>query len=479
MIMLWHKKFALLSRWSVAAGIVLAILLLVFWVYLRLGISWDNILLGLLVGYGLLLGIRYPVFALGFVLLLLPLKALYLESDLIYLPKVAMVIPILGLLAEISIRRRRLQLTGLEWPIGITVILIMLHYPNSFRPSEELTTVWSLLCLFGLVVVMVNLLTDERSLRFAVVLFMLSAVIPSSIAYFQWFTGQPILGSGPMFFRDIPRATGSFTSITGLGCFLSAYFPFYVSLLLQWPIAFFRKKHLDWIVVFFCSGPLIIAFNRGGIFAVLLGLLFLVYRLRSHRRFKVSLLILVGVGALLVFILFHPAWQFRLFGTGVGNTPEGYEQRLRQTKMIGYILTNYPLGGIGLGNYRFLATGWPLRLAEQPHNLLLTFAAAGGVFGILTLASFIFILARKVRRSKIIDVQPVFLSGVVVESTLVALIGYTVQFLTHGALVSDTPWILIGFLIAGSNIVQRVQKERNQVISQEILQRARALKCPL
>lgn len=113
--------------------------------------------------------------------------------------------------------------------------------------------------------------TDVKSIRVALIVFWFTAFSTVLDSYWQYFITHKDIFLGHQIGPGM-RATAGFKTPNGLGAYLALFLPFSLSLFFYWK----RKglKILSLIVFFLSFGSLIIAFSRGAFLGAILGLLF-------------------------------------------------------------------------------------------------------------------------------------------------------------------------------------------------------------
>ncbi len=160
-----------------------------------------------------------------------------------------------------------------------------------------------------------------------------------------------------------------------------------------------KRKVLAGISTVFMFLATVLSFSRGAYLGMLLGSLFFFIILAVKFFGKTGKIAIVGVAlAFLLSIFFQETIQNRL--TSVFNPKEGSNtERIKNWKQAFEIVRNYPLSGIGLGNYTFyIDPSSKERSSIYAHNTFLDIAAETGILNGLL---FIFLILISLSRSAI------------------------------------------------------------------------------
>ena len=160
-----------------------------------------------------------------------------------------------------------------------------------------------------------------------------------------------------------------------------------------------KWKVLAGISTVFMFLATVLSFSRGAYLGMLLGSLFFFIILAVKFFGKTGKIAIVGVAlAFLLSIFFQETIQNRL--TSVFNPKEGSNtERIKNWKQAFEIVRNYPLSGIGLGNYTFyIDPSSKERSSIYAHNTFLDIAAETGILNGLL---FIFLILISLSRSAI------------------------------------------------------------------------------
>jgi O-antigen ligase len=184
-----------------------------------------------------------------------------------------------------------------------------------------------------------------------------------------------------------------------------------------------KWKILAGIAVVLIFLAIIFSFSRGAYFGVLVGSLFFlaVFLIRLGNAGKMAI-----VGVVLIFlaaVFFQGTIQSRL--ASAFNFKEGSNaERVKNWRQAVEIIKNYPLTGIGLGNYAsYINPALGERSSVYAHNLFLDIAAETGILnGIIFLVLILVAIWRNISAKNIL--------GLGIASSLV-------YFLVHGTF--DTP----------------------------------------
>lgn len=253
---------------------------------------------------------------------------------------------------------------------------------NSGNWSESLNAVfsndWIIIAVPFLISLPINSLWRKRSFKALII----TATIAGIYGVVQFFTGQDYIRGGTLalqgnFFRAIGTYSGYYTyGGNQLFAFAAAY-AFFI-LTKKWTLE--KKQYLLFSALIFLS--IIASFTRstwlGGIFVLLLGAFVL-----DKKKFIYTLGGLALIGFLLFLVL--PDLQDRFLSIFIKSKNE---VRLTLWKTSWEIFKDYPLFGIGQGNFPkfFLIYKVPgyFDAHSHAHNDFINITVSNGLFGLMT-----------------------------------------------------------------------------------------------
>ena len=353
-----------------------------------------------MVGAGVVL--LYPQWGLYALLVLSPLKIFEFGSGILSLSRLAGVGVASSIIVWSVAQRRALRKTGIEGPVilmvtGLSVSLFRSD-PNNIRIAQS---VLSMLSLYGLVFVIVNLVENEAQLKKLVFAILASAVYPIALAVIQ-LTGVPTTT-----ILDLQRISATFTSPTGLGGFVVLILVLTFSLLLY---KGFTSPVRLLLLGLFIGGMIacIFSFSRSSWIGVTAGIAIVLFTmwLRSGTRRGLRLAPII---LLLVFLTtLWPFWTLieGRFVTPVADlitTGESTNSILARKDEFQYsllLIMQNNLMGTGIGKYHEAVISvekayGSTYLHGVPHNIIIYFFGEVGIVGGL---GFLWLIAWVFRR---------------------------------------------------------------------------------
>lgn len=203
--------------------------------------------------------------------------------------------------------------------------------------------------------------------------------------------GQAAVGGG-VAVGDLTRATVTYPHPNNLALFLERSTLFTAGSLAALP----RSRGTLALTLIQVAG-ILATFSRGALLAVFIGVVTLLWWVRSVQALKV---VLVGLGAVvLALVLFA---RDRLFDLGgAGNEPTRFAVWRASIRMV----QDAPLTGVGPDQFLYQygrryvePAAWPERFTAHPHNIILDVWLRYGVAGVAVMAWLIAGVARQVSR---------------------------------------------------------------------------------
>lgn len=400
-----------------------------------------------------LIVIRRPLWGVFLVFLLSPLKTF--GSDILLIARLAGLFTVAVTFLSLVNQRRKIRWTGIEAPVIVMGVGMGLSFFHTTNIEAVFDALFSLLSLYGLVLVIYNLIENEGQLRSLMMVFLFSGIIPVYQAFVQRTQGPSYIG------QQFVRVSGTFTLATGLGGFLIPY-TLVATALLFYP-GFSRLQRLFLIGMFSASyTALIFTVSRGALAATFIGfgLLFFLLRSTPKDKQKISPLIFFLV-AVIVFLITNQLWasiQGRLVSplsrfVATGTSDENVQARDDEFRLLVKITLDNNFMGTGIGNYankairyRYIYNAPALPL--DPHNILLYLF---GEVGIVMVVGFFWLVGSIFRRMyssyTMMKEKPQSIVFYVYISSFAAIVGYSVFMITHSGLFTNELWFSLAFLL--------------------------------
>lgn len=310
-----------------------------------------------------------------------------------------------------SYREPRRERLGPDDPVLRLAVLFGVVLLASFLFVEDRTLgVWSmrrlisLLLLLYLTVRLVKSIDLVRGVVFAV---LVSTLISALVVVADWVLGSHLVSQAQAAvaseWQGIARSSGASDYnpttaatmlLTGTACALM--------LLLRWP----RWRALTGVTVLAGSAAIVLSYARssGLVFALLL--LWLLYKLRTHRRFPA--LVAGGLLAVALAIAVVPGsyWERQASLTDL-RSDISLRRRLGYNVIGMHILAARPLLGVGPGNYKVHYMNPEFRwmpgrgvVPRQLHNMYLEVATETGLLGFACFGGMLFLALRSLNRAR-------------------------------------------------------------------------------
>jgi O-antigen ligase len=408
--------------------------------------SYSLLLLGAVLGLGFLILLsKWPRFGLLVLVAVSPLDQLQRIPGIPFL-NVAKVVGALLILSWASyilvLRKGRYCFvrTGVEIPLALFLFVLLLRLPPAIDFIKAITHFASLFSYALLYVVIVNLVRDTRLVNKLVHLLIFVSVLVSLLAIAQFVTQSTIIpwalgdtlrrGGAP-----IQRATGAARN-PNMGAFLPVLvFPLSAT-------AWLSEKRRTLRFLFALSSVCILAgaavmMSRSAYVAIALEVIVLTLVLRRKvLRLRYILIALVLV-AILSFLLPLEV----IVGDRIGSIVDlEVGQRFEIYRGWGEMLADYPLLGVGLGNFEDYIVRY-IGIPIAPHNNIISISGEAGLFGILAFVWLswapIWILWRRLQ----VEVRSQYRS--LLGGFLASVIGYQVNGLFHTSFVWNLYWIVL------------------------------------
>ncbi len=309
------------------------------------------------------------------------------------------------------------------WRVPPVVVLIapfvaavMVSQLGSINPAASLKQVLRLVEWFVVLPLLLTVfVADGRWRRFAGVMLMVTPCLFAIDGIFEYFNNGRTLtgmlgiavpvpeGSAGQIrhtFDVSGRAGSSFGGAQGLAMYLVMTMGFSIAHLLFPPVAWMRRLAVVCLAI--SVGGLVVAQSRGGLMGALALLLAMAWVLCP--RFRLPLVLgSVFVAALtLVALGLWPGWDGTIAGLVPGGRPEAVLDRLIIWGVVGDVMLDNPLFGVGLGNFRdafFAREPWLHVALAYPslhaHNTYLEILADTGWVGLCAYLGFLVLVAKR------------------------------------------------------------------------------------
>jgi O-antigen ligase len=398
----------------------------------------------------------HPLLGIFAVLMLSPLKTL--GSDVLLIARLAGLFTVAIVFLGLLIRRQKIRWSGIEGPVLLMGAGMALSFFRTMDTGEVFDTLLSLSSLYGLVLLIVNLIGNEKKLLILTLVYLVSGIYPIIQAFTQRAQGPSYAG------QEFVRVSGTFSLATGLGGFLIPYT--LIAMALMFYPGFSRLMRL-FVIGLFSAGfaALIFTISRGAIAATFIGFGLLLFLLRrAHRSMTPFMAFLTAI--IVIFVLWElwPSVQGRLVapvssfirtGSSSNVTVLSRDQELKY--LFNITLDNHFMG-TGIGNYSRKADLYRVKynafaLPSVPHNIFLYFFGEVGIIGAI---GFLWLIVSMFRRVllyyKIVMDKPASIVFYIYIGSVSALAGYSIFMITHSGLFTNEIWVSMAFLITSVHI---------------------------
>ena len=454
-----NKNLELLFTWGWGSAILLGMLAGFFSAASSI---FSLVLLTTLVGLAFaLLVFKKPQFGLLVLVVVSPLDQLQRIPGVPFLnvAKVVGVLVILSWVLYILVSKKghyHFIWTGLEIPLAFFLFVLLLRLPPAIDVAGAITTFASLASYALLYVAIVNLVRDTRLLNKLIRLLIFVSVLVSLLAIAQFVTQSTIFpwALGDVLHRggaSIRRAVGAARN-PNMAAFLPVLvFPISVT---AWGSEKRRSRQLLFALSSVCIlvGAAVMM-SRSAYVAITLEVVVLALLLRRKiLRLRYILIALVLV-AILSFLLPMEV----LVGDRVRSIVDlEVGQRFEIYQGWGGMVADYPLLGVGLGNFRsYIVRYSGIHIA--PHNNIISITAETGLLGLLAFAwlslASILILWRQ------LQVEPCERDRSLLAGFLASVIGYQINGLFHTSFVWNLYWIVLAL---GMTAVSMLNAKRSR-----------------
>ncbi|MEE4311339.1 MAG: O-antigen ligase family protein [candidate division KSB1 bacterium] len=280
----------------------------------------------------------------------------------------------------------------------------------------------------------IHLIDTPRLLRYAFWVIVIAAGV-TAVYGMSTFMSDPFMSSRVSSFREDPN---------NLAIVLVTAVPISVSLIKT------EKRLISKIILAAIGMAILITINltysRGGMLALGVVLMALLYNERKNKVFAViSVIVLIIVVYLFVEKLSHYQKLLRLV-----TEDQSFIQRYRLYRGGIRMFLDHPVFGVGLGNFIVWSTRYTgLIMALYAHNIFLHIGAETGIGGLLAYI-FIFYLAwRSVKKAGTVAMEknnPVLLNYAF--GIKVSLLGFTIAGLFLSQHFNKALWVILGLCIA-------------------------------
>jgi hypothetical protein len=397
--------------------------------------------------------VRRPLWGVFLVLLLSPIKTY--GSEILMAARLIGLFTVAITLLRVSSQRKKIQWTGIEIPVLIMGLGISMSFFRTTSISPVSYALLSLASLYGLVLMIYNLVENEGQLKSLMMVYLFSGIVPIYQAFIQRAAGPTYVG------QQYVRVSGTFSLATGLGAFLIPYTLIAASLLL-YP-GFSRLQKLFITGMFGASyTALIFSLSRGAFVGTFIGVGLLIFGLRSvsqNRRSGSPLaIVLATVVVLIITYLLWNSIQGRVLNPlsdliTAGVADEDFQPRNDEFRLLLNITLENHFIGTGIGNYpqnamlyryKYNAPSLPL----VPHNLLLYLFGEAGIVMAAGFWGMVGAIFKQVHLSaKATQENTQNLVYLVWISSRSAFIGYSVFMITHSGLFTNEFWFSMAFLL--------------------------------
>ncbi len=412
------------------------------------------VLLFILVMFGGVAVAAWPIFGIFVVLILSPLKTF--GSTILLFAKLSGLFTVGIIFLRSVVSKKKIRSTGIEIPVLIIGGGMVLSFFRTTDTGAVFDALLSLASLYGLMMVIINVIENDKQLLNLCMIYLVSGIYPIVQAILQRIEGPSYLG------QQFVRASGSFSLATGLGGFLIPYT--LVSLALFFYPGLPKILRL-FVLSMFSAGyvALIFTLSRGAFFSVFLGFATLIFLLWPVLRKKGPIVLLLVI--IIVSVItqqFRSSVEGRLvnplssfFNTGY-STDENVIARNDELSLLVDITLDNNFMGTGIGNYflsalRYRAIYNAPNLPLDPHNILLYFFGEVGIISALGFFWMIISLAKLIVTSyRHLNIKSSGIAFYLYTGSVAAFVGYSIYLLTHGGFFTNELWISMAFLIVST-----------------------------
>lgn len=405
---------------------------LLFGLFLYVG--RGSIFLALAIGILLVAAaVRRPFVGMYLSVILMPLESIgrvIPDFSALTWAKLALVMTFLAWLLVAMIARTHVVLPRRSWLL-LAVYLIALTATAAYGATTE--SLWGLVALLGqmaLVLLVVNLVRDEREFRHLLWAIVLGSVPVVLVGVLDIVTGTSVLGTVPVQSYassrlEVFRITATFYDPNALGRYLA--FAFCVTLGIA-----MMPRYRAWIpvlaVLLSAQGLcLVYSFSRGGLLALAVGLVVYAVWTSSIHTSVLRLTALLGALVAVVSINVGPLVVLLERVTGGAASVALDFSRLRIWSAAIQAFAAHPLIGVGPDSVP-VALGEYVGAPVSPHNLYIEIALGVGVLGFALLLAFVVPILRsaaaRVRGSFALESRLAVVATIVVLATGLTLHGF-------------------------------------------------------
>jgi O-antigen ligase len=461
---------------------VAAVLLTLFSAYLvgQAGTNGYKILLFTSAILGGLAVIAWPFLGLFAILILSPIKTS--GSEIVLLAKLAGLFTVGIVFLRLLSRNHKIFWTGIEAPVLVMGAGMALSLFRTTNTGAVFDTLLSLVSLYGLVLLIVNMIETDKQLLGLSLTYLVSGIYPIIQSFIQRAQGPSYVG------QQFVRVSGTFTLATGLGGFLIPYT--LVALALFFYSGLSRPVRL-FVIGAFAAGyiALIFTVSRGALAGALIGFALLVFLLRSVLLKRGP--IMVFLTATIIIVVTQQYWssvQGRLvtplvnFANSGTSSDENILARNEELDLLLDITLDNHFMGTGIGNYASAALRYQViykapALPLDPHNILLYFFGEVGIVAALGFFWLLFSLfMRMVAYHRSLKDKTSSITFYLYISSVSAIVGYSIFLITHSGLFTNELWISIALLIVSTRLgTETVQLEEQPL--RNAISRVQGKKC--
>ncbi len=294
-------------------------------------------------------------------------------------------------------------------PSLFLILASVLSLINAIDRGAVAVLIFTFIKAFIFFWVLANTINSEDDLNFVVKIFLLTIVVQCLLFLLYFYTGETLafLGIGEegktrLSFRgrivEVIRPAGTLGHVASFIKYLLLFLPMAVTLSLYPKL--FRYKGLPLIATFFGIMVLILSVLRGGWLAFVFAALFIPFLLFHYRLLSLKTIINIFI---FVIILCCLVFYFNDIIVDRLTTPDkgSAHSRITTVKVAIKVIQDYPIFGVGLGNYLlFIDDYW---ISEDPftsyalvHNYYFGLTSEMGLVG---LSAFLWLLMAMFFRS--------------------------------------------------------------------------------